>query len=1185
MSRLPKNLFVAVLLLAGLPAMAATSWQHPLYLDGGGWWQGRIRIVVENDRDTSAEGEPVAVGIGTADGEAALVGQAVQALRVVNSDGDEVLWTLAGPDGNPLADGPIPAGSSLVIPAECSAHGTATYDVYFDNPAAGQVPDMLVARLGLVNGDVEDGAGDEPRGWKHDEPDAQHQAFWTTEHPQSGKRCLKTVVADGAEPTWIATRQQGIPIVGGAKYAMRAWVKAENVKGYAGWYIHVGNAKKPMMIAPMLTAGKGTFDWKQVTAEFTAPADANLADLGTVLRGTGTAWFDNVTLECQQAGTLRARALAPERLALKELGADAAWPAPDRANGLTWDHRVLVRVFNFSDKPLPRPLAFLDAGMLDSRLHGQLNRHAVVALHEGKRVKHFLDNNLMLFEASVPAKSVANYYVYFTNDSQIQLPAVSHFDSVLASSHNLAKNPSFEQVSDRDGSRPEGWTISGGGRDGVSFGLDAQGRSELGKRCAKMQVSHEAPKHWRGWLQKIAVQPGRTYLLAAWVKCEDLHGNVRLHAHCHNAEGKLCKTNGMISVGPDLHGTTDWTLLSGRVVMPADAATLQVHLTMDATGTVWHDGLLVAECLPGIVARLEGRPLQDTDPVRVWPVEAVVKVFPDELAPRAARPARIACARNEKEPLQLAIRSPRDLQDVRIEVDPITGPGGARLSEVEVNVVGYVPIDHPTSYYQSQTPAWHRKIPLQPGACDGWAGPWPDPLLPRSALDLKANETQAVWVTVGVGKEAAPGDYVGKVRLVHQGTTVAETPLTVHVWNFTLPDENHVKAIYDARIGRSDAWQQSTEELYPEIVRFMASRRLCPDRIRVAPKFDYKDGQVTADFTEFDKMARWYFDELKLPHSYTPWHLYLFGWGFAPRPMFGEHPYPGEPPYDGADRSQLRPEYKKVYQAALKTFWDHVKANGWEKKFILYISDEPFYTKEPIRKQMRALCDMIHEVSPEIPTYSSTWHHVPDWDGYLDVWGIGHYGIVMPEKIAELKAAGARVWFTTDGQMCTDTPLCATERLLPHYCFKYGADAYEFWGVAWLTYDPYRFGWHAYIHQSDEPGRSYWVRYPNGDGFLLYPGKPIGHAGLVSSIRLEQAREGVEDYEYLYLLRRLVSEAKAAGRDVAAGEKALEQAAALVTIPNAGGRYTSKVLPDPTLLYRAREAVAQAIEKLSVKAP
>lgn len=1178
MHRLLRSMFTIVLIMTGLCAMAADTWRHPLYLDGGGWWQGRVTITVQNDRDTPVDGEPVVVPIGTAEGEAALAGQAVRAIRVTNSDGAEMLCALNGPDGNPLEEGPIPAGSSLVIPAECPARGAATYHVYFDNPSAGQVPDALVVRMGVVNGDVEQGSDETPSGWKHDEADSQHRASWSTEHPQSGNRCLKTIVADGAEPTWIATRQSGVHIVGGAKYVMRAWVKAENVKGRAGWYIHVGNQKESMMISPMLTAGEGTFDWKQVTAEFTAPADANRADLGTVLRGTGTAWFDNVTLECRQQGTLQARASAPERMTLDELGSDPTWHAPERSDGSSWDHRMLVRVFNLSGETLPRPLVYLDAAMLDSRLHGQLNRNAVVALHAGKPVKHFLDGDLMLIEARVPAKTVANYYVYFTNNPKIERPTASQYTSLLTSPHNLVKNPSLEQGKDL----PEGWTTSGAtGSDGVKFGLDANTRSELGQRCAKMYVPHEARKNWRGWHQKVSVQPGRTYLLAAWVKCEDLHGNVRLHAHCHDAAGKLCKTDAMISIGPDLNGTADWTLLSGRVVMPADAASLQVHLTMDATGTVWHDGVLVAECLPGIVARLEGRPLKETDPVRVWPVEAVVKAFPDEPAPYAVQPAALACARNEKEPLQLAIRSPRALQDVRVEVDPITGPNGATLQDVEVNVVGYVPIDHPTSYYQSQSPAWHRKIPTQPGRCDGWAGPWPDPLLPRNAFDLAANQTQAIWVTVGVGKDAAAGNYTGKVRLVCDGKPVAEVPLAVHVWNFTLPDENHVKAIYDARLGRSDVgWQQSIEEVYPEIVRFMASRRLCPDRIRVTPKFDYKDGQVVADFAEFDKMARWYFDELKLPHSYTPWHLYLFGWGFAPRPLFGEHPYPGEPPYEGADRSQLRPEYKKVYQAVLRTFWDHVKANGWEKKFILYISDEPFYTKEPIRKQMRALCDMIHEVSPEIPIYSSTWHHVPDWDGYLDVWGIGHYGIVPTEKIAQLKAAGARVWFTTDGQMCTDTPLCATERLLPHYCFKYGADAYEFWGVAWLTYDPYRFGWHAYIHQSDEPGRTYWVRYPNGDGFLLYPGKPIGHAGPVSSIRLEQAREGVEDYEYLYLLRRLVTEAKAAGRDVAQAENALEQAAALVAIPNAGGRYTSKILPDPTLLYTARRAVAAAIEQL-----
>jgi hypothetical protein len=257
-----------------------------------------------------------------------------------------------------------------------------------------------------------------------------------------------------------------------------------------------------------------------------------------------------------------------------------------------------------------------------------------------------------------------------------------------------------------------------------------------------------------------------------------------------------------------------------------------------------------------------------------------------------------------------------------------------------------------------------------------------------------------------------------------------------------------------------------------------------------------------------------------------------------------------------------------------------VKERGWDKKIILYISDEPFDHHEFIRRQMQALCDMIHEVDPNIPIYSSTWKHVPDWDGHLDVWGIGHYGRVSTEKMAELRSAGDRLWFTTDGQMCTDTPYCAVERLLPHYCFKYDVEAYEFWGVGWLTYDPYRFGWHSFIHQTSEPGSSYWVRYPNGDGFLLYPGEPIGHPGLVSSIRLEQAREGVEDFEYLYLLRRLIGEANRAGRDTTEAQKAMRQAADLVTIPNAGGLQSSKVLPDPGAVYRVRESLAAAIEKL-----
>ncbi len=272
----------------------------------------------------------------------------------------------------------------------------------------------------------------------------------------------------------------------------------------------------------------------------------------------------------------------------------------------------------------------------------------------------------------------------------------------------------------------------------------------------------------------------------------------------------------------------------------------------------------------------------------------------------------------------------------------------------------------------------------------------------------------------------------------------------------------------------------------------------------------------------------------------------------------------------------MRPAYKDAYQACLRLYWEHVKAQGWADKLVLYISDEPFLTKKHIIDQMKACCDMIHEVDPAIRIYSSTWRHCPDWNGYLDIWGVGHYGCFPVAEMQARRAAGDRIWFTTDGQMCTDTPFCAVERLLPHYCFKYGTDAYEFWGISWLTYDPWRFGWHSYIQQSSTPGESYYVRYPNGDGYLLYPGLPIGVSGPVTTVRLEAARDGVEDYEYLLLLK-----AAAVRTSDPEAAQLLADFAALIDIPNAGGRYSSKILPDPARLAALRLRAGETLERLN----
>jgi hypothetical protein len=1173
-------------------------------LANDGYWRQRVHLVLRNTTGEPLAGQPVEVKIGKGDGQADLDGVRADELRVVTAADTELLWAVTGPTGEAVRSGPIPAGSVLTVPAECPAHALADYFLYFDNRAAWSVPDFLDVATGLRNGGMEEGQGDGPSGWTHDASDAQHHTAWVTRQPHSGRKCLQTIVAVGAEPTWISTRQWPIHVVGGARYVVRGWVKAAAVKGFAGWYVHVGNARNTMLLAPMLSAGGGSYDWTQVTTEFTAPHHADVASIGTVLRGTGTAWFDDVELVCLDSPQqdLIIRALPPERLELRELGAAAPWPAGADMAG--FDYRFPIRVLNVSDRALSGGLISVDLSAPLARLSRSVDPGDLRLVDGPRPIESYRVGRMLLFEGRVEPRSRRTFYVYLRrgvgpsksaepivrayaanpalpggqSQEAVRDVAADDYRRLLKSPANRIRNADFTSGD----KRPEHWSgaLDGLRIAGVKMGFGLPGL--FGPRCLEMTVPESARQRWIGWRQDVPVQPAAWYLLAAWLKCRDLGGSLQLHIHYRDARGELCRERPMGSVGPALSGTMPWTLLQGMFQMPADAATFQLHLTMQAQGTAWHDGVVLAEVVPGRLGPMEAREARELAGLTLWPVNAIVKVFHDSAPPAQPVAARITAARNDREPLQLALRSPRALQQVQVRVEPPLRADGKRLTDISVGVVGYVPIDHPTDYYNTQSPAWVRKSPGGPGRSDGWAGWWPDPLLPCDALDIPAQVTEAVWITVSVPKDAAAGDYRGRVRLVAAGATLAETPFEVHVWDFTLPDEMHVKAIFDCR-QRGPTWAvpgKTFEQVRRDFWKFMAQRRTCPDRIEPPPLLRYENGRVVADFTAFDEAADYYFNTLKLPHSYTPAMFYAFGWGYPPTARFGEQPYEGKFPYEGVDRRVLRPQFKRAYQACLKTFWEHVQAKGWERKFVLYISDEPFDAQEPVRRQMQALCEMIHEVNPTIPIYSSTWHHQPAWDGYVTVWGFGHFGIVPVEKLEQIRRDGATLWWTTDGQMCIDTPYCAVERLLPHYCFKCRAEAYEFWGIDWLTYDPYTRGWHSYIPQSDQPGHSYYVRYPNGDGYLAYPGGPIGHAGAVTSIRLEQAREGCEDYEYFYLLRETIARARKSGRDVAAAEQALADAQQLVTIPNAGGLQSTRILPDPDAVLRVKESVARAIESL-----
>lgn len=179
------------------------------------------------------------------------------------------------------------------------------------------------------------------------------------------------------------------------------------------------------------------------------------------------------------------------------------------------------------------------------------------------------------------------------------------------------------------------------------------------------------------------------------------------------------------------------------------------------------------------------------------------------------------------------------------------------------------------------------------------------------------------------------------------------------------------------------------------------------------------------------------------------------------------------------------------------------------------------------------------------------------------------------QKMRERRSAGDRLLFTTDGQQALDTPYLATKRLLPLYCFVYDVEGYEFWGFSWWTNNPWRMGWHQYILQSDQGQDFYWIRYPNGDGYLAYPAD--GGVAPVPSIRLKAVHEEPEDYEYYLLWKQAVERAQQMGMDVSSAQALRQQMESLVPIPNAGGLRSTQILPDPETIYQLRREIARQI--------
>jgi len=184
----------------------------------------------------------------------------------------------------------------------------------------------------------------------------------------------------------------------------------------------------------------------------------------------------------------------------------------------------------------------------------------------------------------------------------------------------------------------------------------------------------------------------------------------------------------------------------------------------------WLNSLHAQDAAPAVAG---GRlPSPAGGPTLWWALSSAAKIRPDQPPPTGpSETIRLSCARNEREAVQLVLRSPKRLDDFRISCGPLTGPGGAELasSRVELLQVMYLDIAAPTDRASQ-------------------AGRWPDPLPPVTGrLGLEPDVNHAFWIRVFVPSDAPAGVYRGHVEL-HARDFETRVPLALTVYGFTLPE-------------------------------------------------------------------------------------------------------------------------------------------------------------------------------------------------------------------------------------------------------------------------------------------------------------------------------------------------------------------------------------------------------------
>ncbi|MDD2707630.1 MAG: DUF4091 domain-containing protein [Verrucomicrobiae bacterium] len=253
--------------------------------------------------------------------------------------------------------------------------------------------------------------------------------------------------------------------------------------------------------------------------------------------------------------------------------------------------------------------------------------------------------------------------------------------------------------------------------------------------------------------------------------------------------------------------------------------------------------------------------------------------------------------------------------------------------------------------------------------------------------------------------------------------------------------------------------------------------------------------------------------------------------------------------------------------AVLRDVEQHLASKGWIDKTVLHLADEPWPQNVAAYREFSR---KVRQSAPRLKFIDAieTFGFGED----LDVWvpTINHLDNFY-EQYQKARNEGRELWFyTCNNPWAGFYPNRGLDYPLPHarlmhwINYRYDLVGYLHWGYnQWYMPDPF-----------GKPFRGE-IAAP-GDAFVVYPGK----SGPLNSLRWEAQRDGIEDYEYLWVLgekmKKLKQRLGKAAEEYDPTQRGKELCNLLITSLH-------QVNADPSQLRRARAAIAREIMEVDAE--